>query len=107
MNLYASSSEERLTLGQAGNRHCLAPQGLAAHSSTQFLHVFRDRLSARLAVADFPSPEQPEALAVPGNDGFRLDRELISLLRNSHTSSLIRSTSSLLVKYAKLCAGVC
>jgi hypothetical protein len=24
-------------------------------------------------VTDFPSPEQPEALAVPGNDGFRLD----------------------------------
>jgi hypothetical protein len=26
-----------------------------------------------LAVTDFPRPEQPEALAVPANDGFRFD----------------------------------
>jgi len=48
---------------------------LAAHSTNQFSHVFRDRRSARLAVTDFPSPEQPEALAVPGDDGFRLDED--------------------------------
>src|SRR5260370_451300 len=107
MNLYASSSEERLTLGQAGNRHCLAPQGLPAvlDLESQPRPAWPTGGPERRARTE--SKNEPQALAVPGNDGFRLDRELISLLRNSHTSSLIRSTSSLLVKYAKLCAGVC
>src|ERR1700681_340796 len=46
---------------------------LAAHFADQFPHVFRDRRSAQLAATDFPCPEQPEALAVPGNNGLRLD----------------------------------
>ncbi len=46
---------------------------LAAHSTDQFSHIFRDRRSARLAMTNFPAPEQPEALAMPGHDGLRLD----------------------------------
>src|SRR5580658_2886937 len=36
-------------------------------------HVFRNRWSAKLAVTDSPSPEQPATLAVPVNDGIRLN----------------------------------
>jgi hypothetical protein len=51
-----------------------APQRIfAAHSADQFSNLFRDRRSSRVAVTNLPGPEQPEALAVPGNDGFRLD----------------------------------
>ena len=46
---------------------------LAAQFSDQFSHVFQDRRPARLAVTSFPSPEQPEAFSMPGNDCFRLD----------------------------------
>ena len=47
--------------------------GFSRLITDQFSHVFRDRRSTRLAVSNFPCPEQPEALAVPANDGFRLD----------------------------------
>jgi hypothetical protein len=46
---------------------------LAIQSSDQFAHVSRDCRSARLAMTNFSGPEQPEALSVPGNDGFRVD----------------------------------
>jgi hypothetical protein len=46
---------------------------VAAHLADQFAHVFRDRWPARLAVTNSPRPEQAKALAVPANDGFRLD----------------------------------
>src|SRR5215813_608416 len=44
-----------------------------AHFADQFSHVFGNRRSARLTATNFPGPKQPEALAVPGNDGFRFD----------------------------------
>ena len=51
-----------------------APQHiLAAQPADQFSNIFRDRRPARLTVTNFLRPEQPEALAVPGNDGFRFD----------------------------------
>src|SRR5580700_825187 len=46
---------------------------LAAHLPDQASHVFRSRRSARLTATNFPRPKEPEALVVPGNDGFRLD----------------------------------
>ena len=46
---------------------------LAAHSTDQLPHVFGDRRSARVAVPNFPCPEQPKALAAPGDDGFGLN----------------------------------
>ena len=46
---------------------------LAAQSTDQFSNVFRYRWSAGLAVTNFPCPEQTEALAMPGNHGFRFD----------------------------------
>jgi site-specific DNA recombinase len=51
-----------------------APKGIfAVHSTDQFSYLFGECGTARPAVTNFPGPEQPEALAVPGNDGFRLD----------------------------------
>src|SRR5262249_38821491 len=32
-----------------------------------------ERRSARLTATNFPGPKQPEALAVPGDDGLRID----------------------------------
>src|SRR3979411_2499377 len=46
---------------------------LAAHFADQFSHVVGNRRSAGLTTTNFPGPEQPAALAVPGNDGLRLD----------------------------------
>ena len=46
---------------------------VTAHFADQFSHVFRNRGPAGLAVTNSLGPEEPEALAVPGNDGFRLD----------------------------------
>jgi len=46
---------------------------LAAHFAVQFSPAFRNRWSAKLAVTDSPSPEQPATLAVPVNDGIRLN----------------------------------
>ena len=48
---------------------------LAAHFSDQLTDFHRHRRTARQTVLNFPCPEQSEALAVPGNDGFRLDDE--------------------------------
>ena len=46
---------------------------LAAHLPNQLADFFRHRWATGLAMTNFPGPEQPEALAVPANDGFRLD----------------------------------
>ena len=46
---------------------------LAAHFADQRSHVFRDCRSAQPAMTDSPCPEQPKALAVPGNAGFGLN----------------------------------
>src|SRR5260370_42541471 len=45
---------------------------LAAHLANQLADFFRHRWAPWLAMTDFPRPEQPEALAVPANDGFQL-----------------------------------
>ena len=46
---------------------------VAAHFADQFSHVFGNRRPAKLAATNFPGPDQPEALTMPANDGFRLD----------------------------------
>jgi hypothetical protein len=46
---------------------------LPAHFSDQFSHVFWGRRPAWAAVTNLPSPEQLEALRMPGNHGFRFD----------------------------------
>jgi hypothetical protein len=51
-----------------------APEGiLAAHLPDQLADFFRHRWAPGLAVTNLPGPEQPEALAVPANNGFRFD----------------------------------
>lgn len=48
---------------------------LGAHFSDQLTDFHRHRRTTRQTVLNFPCPEQSEALAVPDNDGFRLDDE--------------------------------
>ena len=45
----------------------------AAHGADQLANVFRNARTTVLAMTDFPPPEKPKALPVPGYDGFRLD----------------------------------
>ena len=45
----------------------------AAHLPNQLADFFRHRWAPGSAMTDFPGPEQPEALAVSANDGFRFD----------------------------------
>src|SRR6266851_2454080 len=46
---------------------------LSAHLPNQLADFFRHRWAPGLAMTNFPGPEEPEALAVPANDGFGLD----------------------------------
>ena len=48
---------------------------LAAHLPNQLADFFRHRWTPGLAMTKFPGPEQPKALTVPANDGFRIDDE--------------------------------
>src|SRR5262249_50432672 len=48
---------------------------LAAHPANQLSNLFRHRWTPGLATTNFPGPEQPKALAMPADDGFRLDDE--------------------------------
>src|SRR5262249_25403704 len=52
-----------------------APQEriLAAHPANQLANLFGHRWTPRLATTNLPGPEQPKTLAMPANDGFRLD----------------------------------
>ena len=52
---------------------CTPKRILAAHLPNQLADFFRHRWTPGLAVANFPGPEQPEALTMPANDGLRLD----------------------------------
>src|ERR1041384_6442405 len=57
---------------QAAPPISLASKQRLNHFTNQFSDVFRNRRSTRLTTTDFPSPEEPEAAAVPANDGFGL-----------------------------------
>jgi hypothetical protein len=46
---------------------------VAAHLPNQLADFFRHRWTPGSATTNLPGPEQPKALAVPANDGFRLD----------------------------------
>jgi len=48
---------------------------LAAHGANQRAHLRGHGRPPRLAVSDLPGPEEAEALAVPADDGRRLDDE--------------------------------
>jgi len=50
-------------------------RGLAAHGADQLADLCGDSRPPRVTVSDLPGPEQAEALAVPANDGGRLDDE--------------------------------
>src|SRR5262249_13860848 len=51
-----------------------APQRIVAtHPANQLPNLFGHRWRPGLAATNFPGPEQPKALAMPANDGFRLD----------------------------------
>ena len=52
---------------------CSPQHILAAQPADQFSNIFRDRRPARLPTSNLPCPEQPEALAVPGDHGVRFD----------------------------------
>src|SRR5215471_16620034 len=48
---------------------------VAAHPANQLPNLFGHRWTPGLAATNFPGPEQPKALAMPANDGFRLDND--------------------------------
>src|ERR1700730_16649255 len=52
---------------------CAPERILAAYLPNQLAGFFRHRWAPGLAMTHFPGPEQPEALAVPANDGFGPD----------------------------------
>ena len=45
---------------------------LAAHLANQLPNLFGHWWTPGLATTNFPGPEQPKAVAMPANDGFRL-----------------------------------
>jgi hypothetical protein len=48
---------------------------LSFHASDQLAHVLRNRWAAKPPATNLPPPKQPKALAMPRDDGVRLDDE--------------------------------
>jgi hypothetical protein len=55
----------------AVNARCTPTGILSAHPVDQVSDLAGNARSTRLPVSNLPSPQQPEAFAMPGHDGFR------------------------------------